>query len=558
MPSYNQPRRHLGAPRRTADPSQEETVHLRSHDQDIAQAETMLVAASGASTSWADTSEQDTVLLAAVRPQWRRDGSGARHTRSALTLRVARALFILALLVNVAGLGGVWGVQALNVSRAASASLQRHLVRIQTLASEAATLQPAVLRQIQTELSGAEGDVQSLNGIIPYNGALEFGGQGAAHRVLALSQHALGAAHEAIGVAITLQPALQGLMFSVTHPQVDPVANGQRLVTPQNVFTAQGYLDRAQAYWAAALEDRKSISDSDLASLHSPQITALVRKLDAIAPTVTNGLTLASAVLDWMPRIMGLSGTSHILLFDMDTDELRATGGFLGNYADLVMNGGALTSGVHLHDVYTLDCPNGVCPFRPVPDEYSWFKVAGSQFGMRDSNLNPDFPTAASLAAHLYETEGGPPVDMVVAITPAVVEGILRDLGPIRVPRFDVTVTADTMRSQIHYYHQNPQIARNLGISASALGTSILKVFDVLLSQEIFAKLGALSPPQQGAIMKSLFGYFTTKDIQIFANNTAVEELLQQVGAAGQVVQPTAGDGIFLVDTNDERILCEC
>ncbi len=312
--------------------------------------------------------------------------------------------------------------------------------------------------------------MRTLNQVIPFAGGLEFGGQGAAHRVLTLAQHALGAAKEGMAAAIVLEPALRGLLFSVTHPKADPVAAGQHLLSAQDVFTAQGHLDQAKVYWDAVVQDRTHITAADLESLHNAQVTQLVAKLDTLMPQATNGLGLASALLDWAPRIMGLSGPVHILLFDMDTDELRATGGFLGNYADLVMDGGALTSGVHLHDVYTFDCPNQVCPLRPVPDEYSWFKIAGSHFGMRDSNLDPDFPTSAGMAEHLYEQQGGPPADMVVAITPAVIEGILRALGPITAPKFGVTVTADTLRDQIHYYHQNPQIALNLGISAVRAG----------------------------------------------------------------------------------------
>jgi len=540
-----------------ADPAQEETVHLASpgldrwdvetvrvpsQHEDIAHAQTVRVTAPPS-----EVERQETVILAALRPRSADAGRGRR----APGVQAARALFLLILLANIVGFGAVWGMQALAVARAATASLQGHVARIEELAPQASGLQPGVLRVIQSELSGAESDVRALNALIPFNGGLEFGGQGATHRVLTLSQHALAAAREGTAAALILEPALQGLIFSVTHPNTSAVAAGHHLLTAQDVFDAQGHLDQAATYWAAVVEDRKHLTAADLQSLHNPQVTRLVAKLDTLMPAATNGFALASALLDWAPHIMGLTGPAHILLFDMDTDELRATGGFLGNYADLVMNGGALTSGVHLHDVYPLDCPNGSCPYRPVPEEYSWFKIAGANFGVRDANLNPDFPTAAGLAEHLYEEQGGPPADMVVAITPAVIEGILRALGPIAVPRFGVTVTADTLRDQIHYYHQNPQIAQRLGISASTLGTSIAKVFDVLVAQEIFAKLGALTPQQQGALVKSLLSFFSTKDIQLFTSNSRVEDLFKSMGIAGQVLQPATGDSVYLVDTND-------
>jgi hypothetical protein len=541
----DQPKQHPSARRRDTDRSQDETIRLPTMGGDLSQAETMRLMAPDV-----DTSQYDTVLLAALRPHRKGASSGTGRARRSPGLRLAQALFVMILFINVVGIGGVWGVQALSVTRAATTSLQRHMARIQALAPEVGALQPDVLRQMQIELSGADSDVRSLNELIPFNGALEVGGQGSAHRVLTLGQHALDAAQEGTAAAIILQPALQGLVYSATHSQANPVASGQHLLTPNDVLVAQSHLDQAKVFWAAVVEDRKSISDADLESMHNPQMTALVRKLDALLPVATSGFELASALLDWAPHIMGLFGPAHILLFDMDTDELRATGGFLGNYADLVMNGGALTSGIHLHDIYTLDCPNQVCPLRPVPDAYSWFKIAGATFGVRDSNLNPDFPTAAGLAEHLYEMEGGPPSDIVVAITPDVVEGVLRALGPTNEPHFGVTVTAETLRSQIHFYHQNPQIATRLGISASALGTSIAKVFDVLVSQAIFAKLGTLTPQQQSAIVKSLHDFLTTKDIQLFATNTRVEEVFKAIGVAGQVIQST-GDGIYFVDTND-------
>src|SRR5262245_44033459 len=109
------PERHLSAPRGDRDPSQEKTIHMPAPGEDVSQAETKRVMASGADTSGADAAEYETVILAAVRSRSRPDPSGASPARSALTLRVARAMFILILSVNVAGLGAIWGVQTLSV-----------------------------------------------------------------------------------------------------------------------------------------------------------------------------------------------------------------------------------------------------------------------------------------------------------------------------------------------------------------------------------------------------------------------------------------------------------
>lgn len=474
--------------------------------------------------------------------------------KSSVTVVVARSLFTMVLLVNLFGIGGAWALRANQVVHTTLADLRRHLTNIETLATSANGLQPATLPSLQTEVMAAETDLRTLDSLIPLSGQLDVGGLGAYHRVLRLGIDALTSVQEGLALTRVLLPPLQGFVYSVTHPQASVDVHGYHLLTLRDVQEAQRHMALARQAWDDALLDRKAISPADVAAVHNPQVTALIPKLDALAPSVTTGFDLASALLDWSPRLFGLTGPIHFLLFNMDSDELRATGGFLGNYADLTVSGGALTSGVHLHDIFTLDCPStnnsSGCPLRPVPSEYAWFTLPGGRFGVRDSNLNPDFPTAAGLAAHLYQVEGKPPVDGVIALTPDVVEGILRSLGSVQVMPFGVAVTADNLRNLLHFYHQNPQIGQQLGISASALGTTANKVFDVLAGQAIFAKLATMTPQQQATLGKTLLGFVKTKDIQVFVSNTRVEGILKRLAIAGTVAN-SDGDSEFVVDTND-------
>ncbi len=83
-----------------------------------------------------DPSRQETVILAALRPR----AIGVEPTWSTSGRRLARMALTLLLVINVFGIGGVWGFQALSVARAATASLQRHVARIQELAPQAGSL----------------------------------------------------------------------------------------------------------------------------------------------------------------------------------------------------------------------------------------------------------------------------------------------------------------------------------------------------------------------------------------------------------------------------------
>jgi len=318
----------------------------------------------------------------------------------------------------------------------------------------------------------------------------------------------------------------------------------------RDVTAAQHALATVALDWSQALAERPDISSAALQTLGDPRLGKLLARFDSAAPLVTQGIALASAALDWSPKALGLLGPDHTLLFDMDTDELRPTGGFLGAYADLTFSQGTLASGIHLHDIYTLDCPNTVCRPRQIPALYSWFPLSNTVFGLRDSNLNPDFATFAGLASQLYQQDTGTRVDAVVAITPAIIADALQVTGPITVPQFNVRVTAENMNATIHYYHQHPEITARLGVNYKALGSSLNKAFDALLSQALVSRLSALSASQQAQLGMLLVKAFATKDIQLFVNNTRLEAQLRQVGVAGQVLAPSY-DNLMVVDAND-------
>jgi hypothetical protein len=465
-------------------------------------------------------------------------------------LRLARVVISVIIVLNLAGAAGLWAYRLVHQGRQLSADVQLHLKRVESVLNSPTVLQAATLHKLQPEFAAIESDLRQLDGLLPLSDLVSFGPEAAAHRVLRLGIDAVQMAEAGSTAIETLQPSLQALLFSVTHAPETPLPSGLHYLTPNDVHSAQADLQTAAYSWSYVLHDRDSLTTADVRSLGMPQITRFVGLLDKNRARISTALGFANALLDWSPDALGLNGPVHYLLLNMDTDELRATGGFLGNYADLTISAGALTSGIHFHDTYTLDCPNRVCPARPVPEGYEWFTVAGDAFGMRDANLDPDFPTAAGLISQQYQIEGGPHVDGVFAVTPAVIEGLLRAIGPVQVPRFNVQVTADNLRSTLHYYHQNSQIAESLGIDPTQLQTSIFKVFDVLLAQALSARLGTLTSDQQKAIGTAIIDQFGTKDVQIFFANPRLEALAEQAGIAGGIVT-APDDSLAVVDTND-------
>lgn len=463
--------------------------------------------------------------------------------------RFAIVIFITVLLLNTMGYGVVWGYNAYSVQKAARADLNVRLAHLEALGAGGKALTPAGLEQAQIELTGVDHDLRQLQALLPFGDVTPIPQEASLNHLLSLGIDSVDAGLAGVQVAQTLSPSLAALLFSVTHGTQTPPA-GAAPLTLTRVADAQRALAVAKADWAAAVAERQQISPGALQSLGDPRVSKLLTSFDKYAPTVSLLLENSSAALDWSPASLGLATPFHLLFFDMDTDELRPTGGFLGAYAQLTMSKGLLTSGIHLHDIYSLDCPKSYCIPRAVPSEFSWFTISNGVFGVRDSNLNPDFPTFAGLASKLYQQDTGTRIDAVVAITPVVIADLLRATGPLTVPQFNVTVTADNLNTMIHYYHQHPEITRSLGINYTALGSTVNKAFDALLSHAFLTRLTALNTGQLKELGSLLIPAFASKDIQVFVNDTRLQKLLEQLGGTGAVLSPSY-DNLMVVDAND-------
>ena len=297
-----------------------------------------------------------------------------------------------------------------------------------------------------------------------------------------------------------------------------------------------------------AVEQVKQLQPEDL--LLDPGLGKLLGEFHTYLPLIQQGVDQATALFSVMPQVLGLGTPAHYLVEILDSTELRPAGGFIGNYGIVTLAGGQITS-AQVTDTYILDKSYKLThPHVPFPPAYAWFPFSASWgWGLRDSNLDADFPTSALNGETLYKLEGGMfPLAGVIAITPALMEQILTLTGPIAVPEYHETVTAQNLIDRIHY-HQLIEDAKG-GDAPSADGySSARKHFTALLGQYVLASLhalpGSLLPRLLGILGESLH----TKDLQIYFNAGAAEKVLQFYHVDDSV-QSAAGDGVFVVDAN--------
>jgi hypothetical protein len=255
--------------------------------------------------------------------------------------------------------------------------------------------------------------------------------------------------------------------------------------------------------------------------------------------------------LDPVGWLLGVGQSRHFLVQTLDRSELRPSGGFAGNYGVLTLTNGKLEpfSLYNVNDIdYGLKTNGWIFGKRP-PAQYSWWPFAN--WGLRDANLSPDFPTTAKMIADVFRNEGGGDVDGLIQISPVAIEHVLNVTGPIFVPGYNETVTAQNLEDKIHFYQQDPRgIAIEARLNPDDKTHSLRKRFTQLVVQLLQDKVKKLPFSQMSPLAKQLLKDLQAKDIQINVNNDTIQKTLDQLHATG-AIDTTAGlDGYYLTQAN--------
>lgn len=281
-----------------------------------------------------------------------------------------------------------------------------------------------------------------------------------------------------------------------------------------------------------------------------PRIGKVMDIFHHYLPTVETWLQNADALLAIAPTLLGVSTPAHYLVEMLDSTELRPTGGFIGNFGIATLVGGKLAQ-THITDVYLFDWPFQATGQRiPYPAMYNWFQVlTPNGWSFRDSNLEPDFPTSAQMGELNYQREGGnTPLQGVISITPALIQHLLSVTGPIYMPEYHESVTAQNLIDLIHYHQLGAGRVGN-DVPSPDGHSSVRKHFTELLSEHFMARVHQLSPATLASFVQVLLNGLRAKDIEVYFNAKVAETALQQLHFASTVDAP-ASDSLFVVDTN--------
>ncbi len=264
---------------------------------------------------------------------------------------------------------------------------------------------------------------------------------------------------------------------------------------------------------------------------HQTQTNWLAQKIIA---NKKNQLELAPDLISIAQKL--LTGQQTYALLFQNTEELRASGGFLGSYAKIKLNNGVLME-FKIEDIY-------------VPDgQFNWFIEApvgvkkylsgGEGLRLRDANWHPDFPTSAQqiLTYLAFGREAG--LDGAVAINLPVVKKILTITGPIYLHDYDQIVTSNN-------FSDIARADRGDFFPGSIQKQHFLSIF----FNQLLIKLQALNQKQQLQLINELASNAIKKDLQFFSNDHDLQTLFEKLNISGQLKSIRNAAYLTLVESN--------
>jgi hypothetical protein len=235
-----------------------------------------------------------------------------------------------------------------------------------------------------------------------------------------------------------------------------------------------------------------------------------------------------------LTELLGGNGPRKYLFLLQNNQELRATGGFIGSYALLDVNGGV----VRRFFVDGIFNPDGQLKENIVPPQA--IQKISATWSLHDSNWFPDFPVSAEKAIFFYEKTGGSTVDGVITLTPTIMQKLLAVTGPIALPQYGLTVDVDNFipviqeQVEVKYDKEENQPKK------------VLADLSVALIEKVFASQDKVTLYK---VAEALVEGLNEKQILLYMRHPETEMLIDDAGWSGRVL-PTGKDYVSVIHTN--------
>ncbi|MFW0862110.1 MAG: DUF4012 domain-containing protein [Candidatus Komeilibacteria bacterium] len=291
------------------------------------------------------------------------------------------------------------------------------------------------------------------------------------------------------------------------------------------------------------MEDNLTVLSKDVDSLSNTWLLKSQKetmlKMSSGVNEFASILSKVNELIDIAPELLGYPDEMNYLLLLQNNHEMRATGGFIGNYGILTVHNGRVKN-IFIDDIYHLDSEIiGELEIEPPSPIREYLNV--KYWYMRDSNWSPDFPTAARKAIEFYNLEGGSEtIDGVMAISPDVISDLLDVTGDILIS--DVLYESDNFTNILQY-----EVEQNY----EARGVSHWDRKDIIsdIANTMIENLSSLPLEKIFKIVDVIYDNLDSKDIQIYSLANDTQKYLNEKNWSGRLIS-TDKDYLMVVDSN--------
>ncbi|MGH7246435.1 MAG: DUF4012 domain-containing protein [Candidatus Levyibacteriota bacterium] len=359
---------------------------------------------------------------------------------------------------------------------------------------------------VQAGVYGVDAVQTLVDSIKPYADVLGLKGQGS---------FVLGSAQDRIRTAVTT-------MSKIT-PNIDTIASEAAL--------AQKEIDQVNPSHYPPFFGGQKVRD-------------LLTKVKTYSDEGLVFVTQARPLVKVLPELLGEPTAKNYLILFQNDKELRATGGFLTEYAIFRIEHGVIQVDT-ANDIYTLDATVPNKPTAPRPILAYLPKV--NVLNLRDSNLSPDFVSSMDEFNKLYQTAGSyKKVDGIIAVDTYALVSAMNVLGDMTVDGTNFTTKTDPRCNCAGVIYQLEAIAdQPVGYVKDNRKGPIIDLMYAIM-QKAFSSSPRL---YWGPLFQAMINDISQKHILFDMYNTDAQSGIEALNAAGRI-QAFDGDYLHVNDVN--------
>ncbi len=294
-------------------------------------------------------------------------------------------------------------------------------------------------------------------------------------------------------------------------------------------------LETTALLWPSMYADLNTVLNNPAARDALPwQLRQQLPTLEPLLPLVSQGIETVRI----LPEVAALDGRRSYLIVGQNSDELRATGGFLSMTMAVGVENGRLR-GNYISDANVID--NFLeKPYGDPPIAMREF-IGIDLFLFRDSNYWPDFPTSGRKMMDFYTYGTGVELDGIFAIDIRFISRLIGAIGPIQVPESDIVLTNDnTLDILEQAWSQGLDIG---GVSRKDfLGNIAAGLINHLQSDSFEPNIGELAFILDESVRD--------KSLQVFIDSPEEKEAFAKMGVNGRITYGQGEDILLLLANN--------